>query len=140
MSHTHGCRMEIAFNFFGPGVQRAAGCLDLQFMQDDASRAVCLLGAAVGAGKIRGVAWLARAAPVMFRDIEFGLQTWRFAQRALGHNSKAVHRAYAKHAEVTVPSLDDWEKVWQGNPQRNGQPKLLPVDFQQPMAPTAEAN
>jgi hypothetical protein len=34
------------------------------------------------------------------------------AQQALGHNSKAVHRAYAKHAEVTVPSLDDWEKEW----------------------------
>jgi hypothetical protein len=41
-----------------------------------------------------------------------------------------VHNAYAKHAEVTVPSLDDWEKDWQENPQRNVQPKLLPVDFQ----------
>ncbi len=40
----------------------------------------------------------------------------RFAQQALGHNSKAVHRAYAKHAEVTVPSLADWEKDWQENP------------------------
>ncbi len=38
----------------------------------------------------------------------------RFAQQALGHNSKTVHRAYAKHAEVTVPSLDDWEKEWGG--------------------------
>lgn len=34
----------------------------------------------------------------------------RFAQEALGHNSKAVHRAYAKRAEVTVPSLDDFER------------------------------
>ena len=34
----------------------------------------------------------------------------RFAQQALGHNSKAVHHAYSKHAEVTVPSLADWEK------------------------------
>jgi hypothetical protein len=34
----------------------------------------------------------------------------RFAQRVLGHNSKAVHHAYSKHAEVTVPSLNDWEK------------------------------
>lgn len=32
-----------------------------------------------------------------------------FAQQALGHNSKSAHRAYAKHAAVTVPSLDDWE-------------------------------
>jgi len=36
----------------------------------------------------------------------------RFAQQALGHNSKAVHHAYSKHAEVTVPSLDDWERGW----------------------------
>ena len=37
----------------------------------------------------------------------------RFAQQqqALGHNRKAVHRAYSKHAEVTVPSLDDLEAV-----------------------------
>jgi hypothetical protein len=48
----------------------------------------------------------------------------------LGHNSKAVHHAYSKHAEVTVPSLDDWEKGWQENPQSSVQPKLLPVDFQ----------
>jgi integrase len=33
----------------------------------------------------------------------------RFAQEALGHNSKAVHWAYAKKAEVKVPSLDAWE-------------------------------
>jgi integrase len=39
----------------------------------------------------------------------------RFAQQALGHNSKAVHHAYARHAEVTVPSLDDWEKRWTEN-------------------------
>ncbi len=34
----------------------------------------------------------------------------RFAQEALGHNSKAVHRAYAKHAQVRIPSLEDFEK------------------------------
>ena len=53
----------------------------------------------------------------------------RFAQQALGHNSKAVHRAYAIHAEVTVPSLADWEKDWQENPKRNVQSKLLPANF-----------
>jgi hypothetical protein len=47
----------------------------------------------------------------------------------LGHNSKAVHHAYSKHAEVTVPSLDDWEKEWKKNPQGIAQPKVLPVDF-----------
>jgi integrase len=35
----------------------------------------------------------------------------RFAQQALGHNSKAVHRAYAKKAQVTLPSLGDYEKT-----------------------------
>ena len=34
----------------------------------------------------------------------------RFAQEALGHNSKAVHRAYAKHTGVKVPSLEDYAR------------------------------
>jgi len=34
----------------------------------------------------------------------------RFAQEALGHNSKAVHRAYARKAQVTLPPLEDYEK------------------------------
>ena len=34
----------------------------------------------------------------------------RFAQEALGHNSAAVHRAYAKKAQVKVPSLEDYER------------------------------
>jgi len=59
----------------------------------------------------------------------------RFAQQALGHNSKAVHHAYSKHAEVTVPCLDDWEKGWNENLKaetlKPEMPELqvLPVDF-----------
>lgn len=34
----------------------------------------------------------------------------RPAQEALGHNSKAVHRAYARNAQVMVPSLEEFEK------------------------------
>lgn len=34
----------------------------------------------------------------------------RFAQEALGHNSKAVHRAYAKRALMKLPSLQDYEE------------------------------
>jgi integrase len=64
----------------------------------------------------------------------------RFAQQALGHNSKAVHYAYSKRAEVTVPSLDDWEKEWGKNSQRNMQPKLLPVDFRSPLAGIGQSN
>jgi hypothetical protein len=40
----------------------------------------------------------------------------------------ASPRAYVKHAEVTVPSLADWEKNWQENPQRSAQPKLVSAD------------
>jgi integrase len=35
----------------------------------------------------------------------------RFAQEALGHNSKAVHRAYAKRAQVKIPSLEEYERT-----------------------------
>jgi integrase len=35
----------------------------------------------------------------------------RFAQEALGHNSCAVHEAYAKGALVILPALDDYEEV-----------------------------
>ena len=28
----------------------------------------------------------------------------RFAQEALGHNSKAIHRTYSKNARVVIPS------------------------------------
>jgi integrase len=33
----------------------------------------------------------------------------RFAQEALGHNSKAVHRAYARRARVLIPAMEDYE-------------------------------
>jgi integrase len=38
----------------------------------------------------------------------------RFAQEGLGHGSAAVHRAYAKHANVTVPALDEYESAQTG--------------------------
>ena len=34
----------------------------------------------------------------------------RFAQEALGHNSEAVHRAYARRAKVILPPLESFEK------------------------------
>jgi integrase len=34
----------------------------------------------------------------------------RFAQQAIGHNSKAVHRAYARKAKVIIPPLEAFEK------------------------------
>jgi integrase len=47
-------------------------------------------------------AWAERAKVVGYPE--------RFAQLALGHNSKAVHRAYAKNAHVTLPPLEDYER------------------------------
>lgn len=43
----------------------------------------------------------------------------RFAQEALGHNSKAVHRAYARDAKMELPSLESFEK-------KSKQGKILP--------------
>ena len=34
----------------------------------------------------------------------------RFAQEALGHNSKAVHRANARRAQMKQPSLESYER------------------------------
>lgn len=45
-------------------------------------------------------AWAERAQAVGYPE--------RFAQTALGHGSKAVARAYAKHGGVTLPSLTEW--------------------------------
>jgi integrase len=39
-----------------------------------------------------------------------GMPEW-FAMENLGHNSKAVHRAYAKKALVKIPSLEDYEQT-----------------------------
>ncbi|MGE3310922.1 MAG: hypothetical protein AB7O66_13210, partial [Limisphaerales bacterium] len=47
-----------------------------------------------------------------------------FAQEALGHNSKAVHRAYARNAQVTLPSLEEFEA-------RGEERKVVPVGFGQ---------
>jgi integrase len=50
----------------------------------------------------------------------------RFAQMALGHNSKAVHRAYARKAQVTLPPLEDFE--------RNAG-TVVPMPLQRPAGP-----
>jgi integrase len=48
----------------------------------------------------------------------------RFAQEALGHNSKAIHRAYARKAKVKLPSLEAYEK-------RAAETEIIPLPFQQ---------
>ena len=56
----------------------------------------------------------------------------RFAQEALGHNSKAVHRAYARHAKVVLPSLESFEKKAQEG-------KILPFPSPEKREPQAAA-
>jgi hypothetical protein len=41
-----------------------------------------------------------------------------------------VHHAYPKHAEVTVSSLDDWEKQWKQNSQDMQKPNGVTLEFQ----------
>jgi integrase len=53
----------------------------------------------------------------------------RFAQEALGHNSKAVHRAYARHAKVVLPSLESFEKPAAG-------PTIVPFPAAEGTTPT----
>jgi integrase len=48
----------------------------------------------------------------------------RFSQEALGHNSKAVHYAYSKNAEVIIPSLADWEQEWHAKNQTPAPPHV----------------
>ncbi len=59
----------------------------------------------------------------------------RFAQLALGHNSKAVHRAYAKNAQVTLPPLEQYEREHAQKivPLVNV-PRRAPVGEQQPVS------
>ncbi|MBL9171542.1 MAG: tyrosine-type recombinase/integrase [Verrucomicrobiales bacterium] len=46
-------------------------------------------------------AWAERAKKCGFPE--------RFAQEALGHSSKAVHRSYARGAQVVIPALESYE-------------------------------
>jgi hypothetical protein len=55
----------------------------------------------------------------------------RFAMQALGHASKAVHRAYAKKAQITLPPLEDYER---GREQKVVPLNPAPVSVEQPAA------
>ncbi len=57
----------------------------------------------------------------------------RFAQEALGHNSKAVHRAYARKAQVIVPPLSAFERQQAVDLSRE-------IRFPSPAMPATEGN
>jgi integrase len=64
-------------------------------------------------------AWAERAKTCGFPE--------RFAQEALGHASKAVHRAYAKKAKVLIPPLDEYERKFQAVELSKTPPTALPL-------------
>ena len=61
-------------------------------------RRLCIKGVSLHSYRY---AWAERAKTVGYPE--------RFAQEALGHNSKAVHRAYARRALMKIPSLEEYE-------------------------------
>ena len=63
------------------------------------------------------------------RAVETAEETRRQAEEALGHNSKAVHIAYAKRAQVTVASLEAYEEMAQ-----KSETERSPNDFSVPTA------
>ena len=65
----------------------------------------------------------------------------RYAQRALGQNSKLVHRAYARKAQGQIPSLEEYEAA-NLKAKKDGKPLLLKQESEVPMAtsPEPEAN
>lgn len=56
----------------------------------------------------------------------------RFAQLALGHNSKAVHRAYARKAQVTLPPLEEYEQEF-------ALARIVPLPAPAPLVPEQKA-
>jgi len=73
-------------------------------------------------------AWAQRAAEAGYPE--------RWAQQALGHGSKAVHRAYARKAQATVPTPEAWLKEIEARAHKEAEEKTIKVEF---VSPTASA-
>lgn len=69
-------------------------------------------------------AWAQRAADAGYPE--------RWAQQALGHGSKMVHRAYARKAEAEVPTPEAWLKEIEGKALKEAEAKTIAVDFNAP--------
>lgn len=100
----------------------------------EADRATEFKQRCVGLG-IKGVtlhsyryAWAERSADAGYPE--------RYAQRALGQNSKMVHRAYAKKAQGQLPSLEEYEAAIQSGKILRLRPEAQ-VPRQDPQAATA---
>ena len=63
--------------------------------------------------KWRGQSWVSPRIVTFVGNSFFpknGTYPDQLAKEALGHNSKAVHRAHAKLALMKIPSLEDYEQ------------------------------
>lgn len=63
----------------------------------------------------------------------------RYAQRALGQNSKIVHRAYAKKAQGELPSLEEYEQA-NAAAKQDGKILVLKHEAEVPMAASRPTN
>jgi site-specific recombinase XerD len=77
-------------------------------------------------------AWAQRAAEAGYPE--------RWAQQALGHGSKAVHRAYARRAEATVPTPEAWLKEIEARACKEAGEKILKLEFDRVAAGKVQAN
>ena len=124
-----------AFIHFGPAVEAVLRSLPIErllfprvALMQEKHRAKEFKRRCVGLG-IHGVtlhsyryAWAERAKQCGYPE--------RFAQEALGHNSIAVHRAYARKARVKLPSLESYEN-------QNMEGRIIPLI---PCLPKPERN
>jgi integrase len=69
-------------------------------------------------------AWAQRAADAGYPE--------RWAQQALGHGSKMVHRAYARKAEAEVPTPEAWLKEIEEKALKEAAAKTIAVNFRAP--------
>jgi integrase len=118
---------------FGEGLAQVlgglptAGPLFPRLAAMDEKRRACLFQTACRRAGVAGVSlpsyrysWAERAKRAGYPE--------RFAQMALGHTSKAVHRAYAKKAQVTLPPLEEYEYEWNTRWSRWSSPSGGPVE------------
>jgi hypothetical protein len=78
---------------------------------------------AINAGDVKRESFQGKEKPPRKNANKHHAYPERFAQEALGHNSKAVHRAYAKRALMKIPSLEDYEQrtaVLNNGPKQGG--------------------
>lgn len=77
-------------------------------------------------------AWAQRAAEAGYPE--------RWAQQALGHGSKAVHRAYARKAEATVPTPEAWLREIEEKARKESHGNVVEFNFDQRTAVNVQAN